>query len=212
MEQVKPVPHSVWAHHAKMRAGYPWQLSKHGLYSMYKAVHVAQLPVRIRARCFAWPAVGLPDGYRIGSTHFPGPPIDSMAWHDGVLTVCSLQTGWAYSADWVPVGRFLCVSGPVDVRGTVHGTTPVQALPYPCTQIIQSATRIAAWHTSGHVAIFSVRVALLAVVDTNTSSPRHMSVIGDIVCVAGHKWKDKVCAGKCPRDARTINGTSYLLI
>ena len=216
MEQVRPVPAAAWARVARVRAGAPWAASKRGLHDMYAAIHRPQVPRQLTARCFAVRAdgryaAGVDNGYYMDSTHVPGPCVDSLAWHGNELIVCSLQTGEAYTAAWTPLGRFLCVSGPVDVRGTVVGTVPVCALPYPCTRIMQSSTRVAAWHTSGHVAVFSVAIHLLAVIDTNTVSPRHMSVIGDVVCVAGYAWHDDRCLGTCPRDARDTYGESYIL-
>ena len=217
MESVRAVPGMTWAAIARKRAGPPWQSSKKGLQDMHRAIFTIQEPVGITARCFAdhadgTRAFGLDNGYCVRNVHVPGRPVDSIAWHDHSLLVCSQTTGWAYTASWKPVCACLCVSGPVDLRGTVNGTVPVCALPYPCTRIVQSSRRIAAWHVSGHVSVFLPSLHVVAVCDTCTPSPTCLSVIGDVVCVAGFTWHDEQQTGQCPCDTRDAHGTSYKLL
>ena len=216
MELVRHIPERAWHEHAQRRAGAPWPSSKAGLLAMHCAVHVMHPPVRLRVRCFAlgpsnqW-ACGLDYGYVLNGCVMHGPQVDSLAWHEGKLIVCSKRIGWAYTSTWHRVMPCLCVSGPVRVYGTVHGTAPVCSVPYPCTSIVQSSVRIAAWHESGHVTIFSTTLQVLAVCDTNTTSPKYLSVVGDVVRMAGYTWHDGRCSGTCPCDTRDACGQSYIL-
>ena len=216
MERVRAVPERTWAAMARQRAGEPWPASKLGLQNMHSAIYKAQEATHLPVRCFAdhadgTRAFGLGNGYCVRDMHVPGHCVDSIAWLGQSLLVCSQATGWAYTASWQPVCACLCVSGPVDVRGTVNGTTPVCALPYPCTRIVQSNRRIAAWHVSGHVVVFLPSLHVVAICDTNTSSPRHLSVIGDVVRISGYTWHDQEQKGVCPCDARDARGMSYTL-
>ena len=216
MELVRNVPDVAWIEMAHKRAGDPWKRNKQGMRDMIIAVYQPQKPTYLPVRCFAdhtdgTRAFGLDNGYRVRDHHVPGLRVDSIAWIDNTLLVCSQITGWAYTASWQPVCACLCVSGPVDFRGTVNGTVPVSAVPYPCTRIVQSSRRIAAWHVSGHVAVFVPSLQLVALFDTNTTSPQHMSVIGDIVCVSGYTWHNNEQKGTCPCDMRDSNGVCYTL-
>ena len=216
MELVRHVPERAWHVHAQRRAGAPWPSSKAGLLAMHWAVRAVHLPVRVQVRCFAlgprnqW-ACGLDHGYVRNGCVTHGPQVDSLAWHGEELVVCSQRTGWAYTGAWQRVRPCMCVSGPVRVYGTVDGTAPVRAMPCACTSIVQSSVRVAAWHESGHVAVFSTTLQVLGVCDTNTTSPRYLSVVGDVVRMAGYTWHDGHCTGTCPCDTRDACGQSYIL-
>ena len=217
MESVRRVPDMTWAAMARKRAGNPWNASKEGMQNMHSAIYQVQQPTHLPVRCFAdhvdgTRAFGLDNGYLVRNTHVPGQRVDSIAWLGNSLLVCSQVTGWAYTALWQPVCACLCVSGPVDLRGTVNGTTPVCAVQYPCTRIVQSSRRIAAWHVSGHIAVFLTSLHIVAICDTNTTSPRHLSIIGDVVRISGYTWHDDHQTGTCPCDARDNYGRGYVLL
>ena len=100
-----------------------------------------------------------------------------------------------------------CVSGPIGIAGTSSGTWPYASTrAVACTHIVQSPVVIAAWHISGDVSVFSAQTKqILYMIDTGRRERfgcRALSVIGDIVRVAGKAWSGGRCTGRCPDDSR----------
>lgn len=140
--------------------------------------------------------------------------------HDETIWFCTAaQRAYAYVDCHVePLyadKQVLCVSGPVGIVGTVHGTFPVLTLPMPCARIAQSATLVATWHMNGHVCTLDpVTLARLHTFDVGHCMGQSLfSVIGDIVRVSGVTWRNGRCYGTCPYDTResTPDGTIVIV-
>ena len=104
-------------------------------------------------------------------------------------------------------GHVFCVSGPIGIMGTSCGLWPYSSTrTVPCTHIVQSQVIIAGWHISGDVSVLSAHTKeLLYMIDTgkrNFQGCRALSVIGDVVRVAGTAWSGGECSGRCPDDSR----------
>lgn len=153
-------------------------------------------------------ALGRPGGPE--SQVWFGQPVISVArLHDGRIWFCtSFQRGYAYHDGRVePLyahEQVLTVSGPVGVVGTIRGTLPTPTVPMACTRIAQSAVLIATWHTNGYICTLDAATRIpLHTFDTGSRmGVGTLSVIGDVVCVAGTSWRNGCCYGTCPRDTR----------
>lgn len=111
----------------------------------------------------------------------------------------------------IAAGRHVyCVSGPVGVLGTGTGTWPlVSPRTIACTHIVQSDVQIAAWHVSGDISVLCACTGLplhmIATGGTQYLGASVLSIIGDIIRVAGRTWSGGRCTGSCPRDCRHVS-------
>jgi len=144
-----------------------------------------------------------------------------QAWYgefDAVVSVCRFVGGdrvdfctanqYAYtyciSTDSItrlhPRLQVFCVSGPIQVVGTPFGTYPDTSICVPCTQIVQSATLVCAWHTTGHVVTFSPRTMQRQhLFDTGVMTvTKPLSLIADMVCIGSMVWRNGTRYSTCP--------------
>lgn len=149
-----------------------------------------------------------------------GQPVISVAYlHTGKIWFCTCNhRGYVYYDGRVdPLyahEQVLTVSGPVGVVGTPYGTLPTQTIPSPCTRISQSAVLIATWHENGYVCTLDVAARCpLHMFDTGSCmGVGTLSVIGDIVCVAGMSWRNGARYGTCPRDTRACTADGRTVV
>lgn len=148
-----------------------------------------------------------------------GDTVTSVAClHDSTLWFSTAhQRGYTYRQGVVESlyrgKQVTVVSGPCGMVGTTTGTLPTPSIAVPCTRIVQSATLVAAWHVCGHIFAFApAGLSPLYVFDTGPSTASALSVVGDLVCIAGCAWRGGRRYRACPDAARVCSTDGRLVL